>query len=110
MSFLNLLESSGEDYANYYCKKQQYWDYFNNNVAKNDKQHNTCVNVPQQTNKCYKIVRQVNRGWVSEANRCHKWTQTTQDKDDRGINDDDCWRYGTFSHSLLQVGRFYFAC
>ena len=35
--------------------------------------------------------------------RFNKWTQTSFSKSDINIDGRECWKYGTLSHSLLQV-------
>ena len=53
--------------------------------------------------KRYKIIRRQKFGWLHEVNKCHKWTQTCDKTSKVGIDGRDCWRHGTFSHSLLKV-------
>ena len=56
-----------------------------------------------ETHTNYKITRIRTIDGYDDIYKSNKWTQTRSEKTVIDIDGGDCWNYGTFSHSLLQV-------
>ena len=64
------------------------------------------LNTNREENKNYRVFRRRQFHWLQGVDQCNKWTQTCANVV-VAIKREECWKYGTFSHSLLKVRCFY---
>ena len=64
------------------------------------------LNTNREENKNYRVFRRRQFHWLQGVGQCNKWTQTCTNVV-MEIKREECWEYGTFSHSLLKVRCFY---
>ena len=65
------------------------------------------LNNNREESKNYRVFRRRQFHWLQGVDQCNKWTQTCANVVVE-INREECWVYGTFSHSLLKVRGFFY--